>query len=84
MYQVLINRKAEKELSKINKTDIPRVFRAIKDLGINPRPTGSKKLVGEDNAWRIRVGNYRILYEVEDIVKIVTVYKVGHRKDVYD
>jgi mRNA interferase RelE/StbE len=53
------------------------------ELEDNPRPPGCKKLVGEENAWRIRVGNYRVLYEIKDRVLIVHVVEIGHRKDVY-
>jgi mRNA interferase RelE/StbE len=50
---------------------------------INPRPPGSKKLAGSKNEWRIRVGDYRVLYDIADKVRIVRVYRVRHRRDVY-
>jgi len=67
---------------KLDKKVIPLIKSAIAGLANNPRPHGYKKLKGED-ACRIRVGNYRIIYEINDDVMLVTVVSVGHRKDVY-
>jgi len=53
------------------------------ELEENPRPPGCKKLLGEENAWRIRVGGYRVLYEIKDRVLIIHVVDIDHRKDVY-
>lgn len=61
----------------------PRVRDAIRDLANTPRPPGCKKLVGRDG-WRIRVGDYRVIYEIDDSTRIVTVVHIGHRRDVYD
>ncbi|HEY9125250.1 MAG TPA: type II toxin-antitoxin system mRNA interferase toxin, RelE/StbE family [Bacteroidales bacterium] len=55
---------------------------AISNLGNNPRPFGYKKLKGED-AYRIRIGDYRIIYEIDDTIIVVTVVSVGHRKEIY-
>ncbi|TPX02484.1 type II toxin-antitoxin system RelE/ParE family toxin, partial [Schumannella luteola] len=57
---------------------------AIENLGDDPRPHGARKLVGYDDAWRIRVGDYRVLYEVRDEAVLVTVFTVGHRRAVYE
>jgi mRNA interferase RelE/StbE len=58
---------------------------AISDLAINPRPSGSKKLIGTKlNLWRIRIGDYRVLYIIDEGIKIVDIQKVGHGKDVYE
>jgi mRNA interferase RelE/StbE len=67
---------------KLDKKIIPIIKLAIADLTDNPRPYGYKKLKGED-AYRIRVGDYRIIYEIDDGKIIVTVVSVGHRKDIY-
>ena len=67
---------------KLDKQAIPVIKGAIAELADNPRPHGYKKLKGED-AYRIRVGDYRIIYEIEDNIILVTVVSVGHRKDVY-
>jgi mRNA interferase RelE/StbE len=60
-----------------------RLIRAIDALADAPRPPGCKKLVGDENLWRIRVGDYRVLYEIHDDRLLVLVVRVAHRKDVY-
>jgi len=81
-YTVLVERYAQKKILKLDKKVIPTIKAAIAELASNPRPFGFKKLKGED-AYRIRVGDYRIIYEIDDLVVLVTVVSVGHRKDVY-
>jgi mRNA interferase RelE/StbE len=81
-YTVLIERYAQKQIMKLDKKLIPGIKTAIADLANNPRPFGYKKLKGED-AYRIRIGDYRVIYEIEDDIILVTVVSVGHRKDVY-
>ena len=82
MYTVLIERYAQKQIMKLDKKIIPVIKASIADLADNPRPYGYKKLKGED-AYRIRVGDYRVIYEIDDGKIIVTVVSVGHRKDIY-
>ena len=81
-YTVLIERYALKQILKLDKKAIPVIKSAIAKLGDNPRPAGYKKLKGED-AYRIRVGDYRIIYEIDDEIILVTVVSVGHRKNIY-
>ena len=81
-YTVLIERYAQKQIMKLDKKIIPVIKSAIAKLANNPKPHGYKKLKGED-AYRIRVGDYRIIYEIDNDVIQVTVVSVGHRKDVY-
>jgi mRNA interferase RelE/StbE len=81
-YTVLVERYAQKQIMKLDKKLIPVIKAAIAELASNPRPYGYKKLKGED-AYRIRVGDYRIIYEINDGIVLVTVVSVGHRKDVY-
>jgi mRNA interferase RelE/StbE len=81
-YIVLIERYAQKQIMKLDKKIIPVIKASIVDLADNPRPYGYKKLKGED-AYRIRVGDYRVIYEIDDGKIIVTVVLVGHRKDIY-
>jgi len=81
-YTVLIERYAQKQIIKLDKQIIPVIKSAISSLADNPRPYGCKKLKGEE-AFRIRVGDYRIIYEIDDGKIIVTVVSVGHRKDIY-
>ncbi len=82
MYTIVVERYAQKQLFKLDKKIIPVLKSAIAMLADNPRPHGYKKLKGEE-AYRIRVADYRIIYEIDDNVVIVTVVSVGHRKDIY-
>jgi len=63
---------------------VNRIIPAIKKLGEDPRPPGCKKLKGDKDTWRIRIEDYRVIYTVDDVVRIVDVDSVGHRKDIYD
>jgi len=84
MYQIKFKKKAQKELFKLPVKTIKKVVQSIDQLEINPRPDGSKKLKGSnENLWRIRIGNYRVVYLIEDAIKVVEIRKVGHRKDIY-
>jgi len=63
---------------------LPKIVSAIDELETNPQPKGSKKLqASTENAYRIRIGDYRVIYVIEEDIKIVDIRKVGHRKDVY-
>ena len=84
MYQIIIKKTALKELSLLPLVAIKEITKNIETLGINPRPIGCKKLKSNVNLWRIRVGTYRVIYNIEDFVKIVNVHNIGHRKNVYD
>ncbi len=81
-YTVFVERYAQKQIMKLDKKAVPVIKSAIAGLADNPRPQGYIKLKGEE-AYRIRVGNYRIIYEINDRKIIVTVVAVGHRKDIY-
>ncbi len=81
-YKLSISRKAQKQLARLPANDYKKVKQTILDLANNPRPSGSKNLKGRDG-WRVRQGNYRIIYEIEDTQLIVTVLEVGDRKDIY-
>lgn len=82
-YRVRIRPSAAKEIDAIPlQKDRQRIVERIRDLARSPRPHGSQKLAGQDR-YRIRQGNYRIVYSIEDEALIVEVVKVGHRKDVY-
>jgi mRNA interferase RelE/StbE len=81
-YSVLILRRAQKSLEKIREPEYKRIKTAISDLGNIPRPQGCKKLSGRDG-WRIRVGDYRILYEIKDSTLIVLIVDIGHRREIY-
>lgn len=83
MYQVLLERRAERGLDRLPSTVYSRVIAAIRALAVNPRPPGSRKLVGTPNDWRIRVGDYRVVYEIDDLSRIVRVNRVRHRREAY-
>lgn len=81
-YRLSILRRAQKELAQLPEPAFDRVRDGIVSLGQEPRPLGCRKLTGRDG-WRIRVGDYRIIYEVDDSQRVVTILHVGHRRDVY-
>ena len=83
VYQVFVNPKIEKTLSKIDKNTARKIRDKIRSLADNPRQMGCIKLSGEVNAYRIRVGDNRIIYEIYDSKVLVMVVNVGHRRDVY-
>ena len=81
-YELKILRRAQRSLGRLPQRDYERVRDAIRALADEPRPPGCRKLTGRDS-WRIRVGRYRVIYEIDDTVRIVSVLDVGHRRDVY-
>ena len=83
MYRVLLERGAERHLARLSSEIHGRVIVAIQALANNPRPPGCRKLVGSKNDWRIRVGGYRVIYEIADEVRVVRVNRVRHRREVY-
>jgi mRNA interferase RelE/StbE len=82
-YAVFILRRAQKELAQLPLETYRRVLEAIRGLAEDPRPPGCLKLTGREG-WRIRVGRYRVIYEVDDSEQTITVLQVGHRRDVYE
>jgi mRNA interferase RelE/StbE len=81
-YTVVLSKKAQKQLDKLSDFIAEPILEAISDLEENPRPAGNKKLKGRDG-YRIRIGNYRVIYDIFDTQLIVDVIAVGHRKDIY-
>ena len=82
-YKLVLKKTAAKEIEKIPQADRVRIIAKISSLSENPRPEGCKKLSGQEK-YRIRQGNYRILYQIQDEQLLITVVKIGHRKDVYE
>jgi len=82
-HRVQIARRAVKVLNALPRKEQQRVRAAIDLLGETPRPPGCVALTGEASAYRVRVGDYRIVYEVHDAVLLVQVVRVGHRREVY-
>lgn len=81
-YKLVFKQSIAKDLRSIPKQDIIKILSRIESLTINPTPTGSEKLSGQQR-YRIRQGNYRILYEIENQLLCITVVKIGHRRDIY-
>ncbi len=81
-YSIRILRRAQKALARLPKRDYERVRDAIRALAENPRPPGARKLRDREG-WRIRVGVYRVIYEIDDANRAVTVLDIGHRGDIY-
>lgn len=83
-YSVDIKQSAQKELDALDDPLFARIDRKILALSDNPRPSGCKKLRGYKDLWRIRVGDWRVVYIVNDDAKIVAVTRIAHRRDVYE
>lgn len=82
-YSALLRPAAQRDLDRLSHSVAQRVVAALLKLEQDPRPRGSKKLSGRENEWRLRVGAYRILYEVDDEAKVVRVFRIRHRREVY-
>ena len=84
MYRVIFKDSAVKEIKRLRSVFSDSVSAAIDNLSINPRPPGSKKLKGSSEyLWRIRIGDYRVIYLIDDKIKIINVRRVAHRRDIY-
>ncbi|KAA0990443.1 type II toxin-antitoxin system RelE family toxin [Dyadobacter aurulentus] len=83
-YQIIVSKSAQKEIRKLHKPDLEKVLSAIQSLSENPRPFGYKKLVASKNINRIRIGDYRVLYLIEDTIRIVEISAVKHRREAYE
>ena len=81
-YKIVFKQSVVKDLRSIPKKDVQRILQKIDQLADDPRPIGGQKLADAEK-YRIRQGNYRILYSIEDDIVTVTVVKIGHRRDVY-
>lgn len=82
-YSIAISPRARNEIDSLDKPIKRRIAVSIEGLAKNPHPAGSKKLQGKDDTWRIRVGDYRVLYDIKNKELIILVVKVGHRREVY-
>ena len=82
-YAVTFARSARKELEALNRPLLARVLNRIEALAREPRPTGCRKLVGQGDLWRIRVGDYRVIYEIDDVTQTVDISTIRHRSDAY-
>ena len=82
-YEITFARSARRELENLDRKVVSRVFTKIESLARNPRATGVIKLQGSVDLWRIRVGNYRVLFRIDDRARTIDIVAVGDRKEVY-
>ena len=83
MYEVLLEQTAERDLKRLGAEYFQRIIQETKGLADNPRPAGCRKITGSESDWRIRVGDYRIVYEIDDTARTVKVMRVRHRREIY-
>ncbi|MEJ2670713.1 MAG: type II toxin-antitoxin system RelE/ParE family toxin [Deltaproteobacteria bacterium] len=83
MYDVYLERAAERDLKKLPLKVFHRIIIQIKSLGENPRPTGCRKITGSKQDWRIRIGNYRIIYEIDEKSRTVNIMRIRYRREAY-
>lgn len=83
-YAITVARRAARQLRNLDPQARRRVQAAIELLADEPRPTGAVKLVGGDGEWRVRTGDYRVIYEINDGELLILVVAVGHRRDIYE
>lgn len=85
MYKITIKKSAAKELENLPIKIISKITTSIYSLAKDPRPLGCKKLKGSnEDLWRIRIGDYRVIYSIDNVIRIIDIKKVGHRKDIYE
>jgi mRNA interferase RelE/StbE len=82
MYEIELRRRAQRALDRLPETDFQAVVEAIKELAQTPRPRGVEK-VKTTGLWRVRQGDYRIVYGIDDNQQLVTVVRIGHRREIY-
>jgi mRNA interferase RelE/StbE len=82
-YAIIVKPSADRALQRLPKAVQWRIVAALKQLAAEPRPPGVKKLAGAENLWRLRAGDYRIVYEIHEAQVVVLVLRIAHRKDVY-
>ncbi len=82
-YQILFKRQVEKDLRKIDRRYIKPILNEIEELKKSPRPINSRKITSTEMTHRLRVGDYRVIYQVDDNNKVITIFYVRHRKDAY-
>ena len=85
IYKIVFSKTATKDLRNLPNIELQKIYSKIKLLEENPRPHGCKKLSGEkEDLWRIRIGDYRVIYSIDDLVTIVDIRRIGHRREIYD
>jgi mRNA interferase RelE/StbE len=81
-YKVIFTKSVKKDFRKIPKLEVSKILYEIEELAKNPRSSKTKKLKGE-KLYRLRVGNYRVIYDIQDYLMLIFVVKLGHRSDIY-
>lgn len=82
-YEITFTRSASKEIQSLSSSLVNRIFPKIEALATEPRPKGCTKLSGYENLWRIRIGDYRVIYSVDDKTELIDIIAIKHRKDAY-
>ncbi len=82
-YEIYIEQRAERDLKRLPPEEFERIIANIKTLSTTPRPAGCRKIVGSKRDWRIRVGEYRVIYEIDDEKRAIMIMRVRHRKEAY-
>ena len=83
-YSLEIRQSAQKELDALDDSLFARIDRKILELADNPRPAGCKKLKGYKDQWRVRVGDWRVVYIIDDAAKLISITRIAHRREVYE
>jgi len=83
VYDIYVEKAAERDLKKLPAADFERIIPHLKSLAEDAKPPGSRKISGTEHDWRIRVGTYRIIYELNEKEKVVSILRVRHRREVY-
>jgi mRNA interferase RelE/StbE len=83
VYEILLERSAERDLKKLPKRKFDRIVLGIKSLAQNPKPHGTRKIIGSRNDWRIRVGDYRVIYEIDEEGRAIKIMRIRHRREAY-
>ena len=83
MYEDYLERSAENDLKRLPTSTFDRIVHQIKTLAENPRLSGCRKITGSKNDWRIRIGDHRVLYEIDEKARAVRILRVRHRREVY-
>ena len=82
-YELYVERHAEKDLNKLSRTLFSQITAKIKELPSNPHPRESRKIKGSTKDWRLRIGDYRVLYEIDNATKKIIIMRIKHRREAY-
>ena len=83
MFRITITHRAEKDLKKLDRNAKNRIVKMIVSLADEPRPLGCRKILSEEGVWRIRIGDWRVGYEINDAAREIAIIRIGHRREFY-